>query len=263
MSDLVRPAAVAGRFYRGNEQRLRSQVDDLLGSVRIDADEPLAAAYVVPHAGLIFSGQVAAEVYARLRHHRSQIDRVVLLGPSHFVPLQGMATSPHQQWQTPLGDQRVAEASGPVAPFAPAHEEPHAREHSLEVQVPFIQRALGDVEILPIAVGVSEEPPGWAVAAELAATPGSVVLCSTDLSHFHDAVSAESRDEQTVAAMSDCAWKKVGSADACGVFALRAVLAWGAAISARTRLYARTHSGVMSGDNSRVVGYAAMGLFAT
>ena len=136
----VRAPAVAGRFYPGTATVLARAVDRMLEQAGPPpGGEPLAAAYVVPHAGYRFSGPTAARVYARLRRHAAQVERVVLIGPAHFVPLAGCAASAADAWATPLGDLPVAARLDGL----PVDEAPHVPEHSLEVQLPFLWRALG------------------------------------------------------------------------------------------------------------------------
>jgi MEMO1 family protein len=253
----TRRPAVAGRFYPRDPHTLAATVDRLLDAVDTPDAEPLAAAYVVPHAGYAFSGPTAAHAYARLRRHAGQVRQVVLIGPSHFVPVVGCAAPASRIWTTPLGDLPVAEAH-----TLPADDTPHAPEHSLEVQLPFLQRALGrPVPILPVVVGQAAPEQ---VAAHLAAlaTPGTVVLCSTDLSHYLDHAAATDRDARTAAAITALEPDRIGPRDACGAHALRGLLAWGRQASLRAETLDLRTSAETAGEPSRVVGYGAFALHA-
>ena len=255
----TRRPAVAGRFYPRSPATLAATVDRLLDAVEVPDGEPLAPAYVVPHAGYVFSGPTAAHVYARLRRHAERVERVVLIGPAHFVPLTGCAVPASQAWATPLGELPVADLTA-VAAHVSVDDAPHVPEHSLEVQLPFLQRALGrPVPILPIAVG---RTPPEAVAAALAAAvaAGTVVLCSTDLSHYLDQAAAMDRDARTASAVEALAPDRIGVRDACGVFALRGLLSWARTGALRPELLCLATSADTAGDPSRVVGYGAFAI---
>jgi hypothetical protein len=263
---------VAGRFYPRDPSTLAATVDRLLDSVEVPDGERLAPAYVVPHAGYVYSGPIAAQVYARLRRHADRIERVVLVGPAHFVRLEGCAVPASTAWATPLGELPVDEV-GEIP--ARVDDAPHAPEHSLEVQLPFLQRALGrPVPILPIAVGTA--PTELVTAALTAAAakptaslasldrsdacdPGTLVLCSTDLSHYLDQAAAVARDTATAAAIGALAPDRIGRADACGAFALRGLLAWARTGALCPELLLLATSADTAGDPFRVVGYGAFG----
>jgi AmmeMemoRadiSam system protein B len=258
----TRSPAVAGRFYPREPVRLAGTVDRLLDAVEVPDGEALAAAYVVPHAGYVFSGPTAAHVFARLRRQAGRIDRVVLIGPAHFVPLVGCAVPAATSWATPLGELPVADTAG-LAGHATVDDAPHAPEHSLEVQLPFLQRALGrTVPVLPVAVGrAAPATVAAAIRAAAATGPGSVVLCSTDLSHYLDLAAAVERDARTAAAVTALAPERIGVRDACGVFALRGLLAWARDAGLRAELLDLATSADTAGDPSRVVGYGAFACY--
>ena len=225
-----------------------------------------AAAYVVPHAGYRFSGPTAAHAYARLRG-RTDVDRVVLLGPAHFVPLYGCAVPAVDTWLTPLGEVAIDIAGAKAlveAGHAAIDDQPHAPEHSLEVQLPFLQRTLGDFRVLPIAVGVSSVDDVAACVAGALAYPSradrTVVICSTDLSHYLDEDSANAQDEQTVRAIGELAPERIGVTDACGAYALRGLLGWARLNELTVQVLRRCTSASTGGPSSRVVGYAAVEL---
>ncbi|MQM28392.1 AmmeMemoRadiSam system protein B [Glycomyces albidus] len=253
-SETVRPPAVAGSFYPADPGRLRSDVQRLIDEAG-PVSEPLAAAYIVPHAGYRYSGPVAAQVYARLAAHRGRVKRVVLVGPSHHYPLRGHAAAPYTVWETPLGPVRAA----PTAVVGSSRL-PHQSEHSLEVQLPFLQVALGDdIEVTPVACGMSQTPDTARIIAALLEEAGedAVLVCSTDLSHYHDQATAERIDAATAEAIKGLRPREIAPQHACGVFALRGTVAWADATGRRPRELARATSADTGGGSDRVVGYPA------
>ncbi len=263
--------AVAGQFYPGGTDALATAVDRLLDAASVDgtaapdgtvaAAEPLAAAYVVPHAGYRYSGPTAARVYARLRGYADEIRRIVLIGPAHHVPLAGCAAPSRAIWLTPLGGVPLdtatirALADGGLAAI---DDRPHEPEHSLEVQLPFLQRVLpAGVPIVPLLVGRSRTDEAAAALDAATAAPGTLVLCSTDLSHYQEQAAAQSQDGRTAQAVLDLAAERVGVRDACGFFALRGLLAWARLRGLTPRLLHLCTSADATGDPSRVVGYGA------
>jgi AmmeMemoRadiSam system protein B len=259
-----RPPAVAGRFYPAEPDTLTGLVDGLLAGAPA-TDDPLAAAYVSPHAGYRYSGRTASHVYRRLRANAGDIRRVVLIGPAHYRPVRGCAVPVARRWLTPLGAVTVdvdACAALVESGHAAADDEPHAPEHSLEVQLPFLQRALAsDVPVVPIVAGPStmEEVAG-AIEAAVAAGAGTIVICSTDLSHYADEATANTQDEQTVGAVLALDPDRIGLRDACGYYALRGLVHWARSRRSVPRLLHRSTSADATNDPSRVVGYAALAL---
>jgi AmmeMemoRadiSam system protein B len=261
----MRPPAVAGHFYPADPVVLARLVDRLVGNVQVPADEPLAAAYVVPHAGYRFSGPTAAEVYARLRPHAATIRRVILVGPAHRVPLKGCAVPAVGAWRTPLGELSIDPAATVLAATgrAVADDTPHAPEHSLEVQLPFLQRVVGEgFAVLPIVAGPSTvEDLVATIAADVgAAGEGTVVLCSTDLSHYLPDEQARTVDRHTAQAVLALEPDRIGVRDACGVFALRGLVGWARHAGLAPKLIRLSTSADTSGDRGRVVGYPAFAL---
>ena len=257
----VRPPAVAGRFYPGDPGELTALVDGLLDAVGAEVAPP-APAYAVPHAALRYSGPTAAHVYAQLRTGPAGTGTVVLLGPAHYVATRGCTVPAAARWRTPLGevpvDRGLAEAlarDGHVsvddAPFEP--------EHSLEVQLPFLQRCRPDgLTVLPMVVGQSTVDDLVITLSALAeAGPDALLVCSTDLSHYLPEPAAERQDARTTQAVLDLAPERIGHRDACGVFALRGLVAWARHRGLRPRLLDRCTSAKTGGDPARVVGYAA------
>ena len=258
----IRPPAVAGMFYPADPGALAGSVDRLLGTVAAAPGEPVAGAYVVPHAGYRYSGGTAAHAYARLRGRA--VDRVVIAGPAHRVPVRGCAVPAATGWATPLGVVPVdvdGVAALAAAGLATVDDAPFAPEHSLEVQLPFLQRVCaGPFVVLPVAIGLSTVDESGAVLAAVAGRPGTVLLCSTDLSHYQPESVALAQDAGTVRAVLDLAPERIGARDACGAFALRALLAHARATGLRPALLHQTTSARASGDTGRVVGYASFAL---
>src|SRR5262249_9369828 len=223
---------------------------------------PSLRALIVPHAGYRYSGTIAASGYSLLRAGAPAIERLVLIGPAHFVALGGATGPAADGWLTPLGPVgldgdlvRHARALG-----ARVDDAPHTPEHALEVQLPFLQIVLGrNVPILPVAVGVAEA--GW-VADLLGALVGSgaFLIVSTDLSHYHADATAKALARGTPAAITARDPDAIGHDDACGVFALRGALEWARRAELAVSLLDLRTSADTAGDPSRVVGYGAFAL---
>lgn len=273
MTTTVRPAAVAGTFYPGRADDLRLIVDDALaGAPSASAGEPRGAssappkALIVPHAGYVYSGPVAATAYAALVPWRDAIERIVLLGPAHRVPVRSMAVSAADAWQTPLGAvpidvelrRRIAAMPGMVT-----DDRPHGPEHSLEVHVPFLQRVLGhEFTLLPIIVGAA---PPEEVADVLDVVWGgaeTVIVVSTDLSHYHGYAEARRRDAGTIASIVAGRGDEIGPHDACGVYPVKGMLEAARRHHLAIEAVDARNSGDTAGPRDQVVGYASFVLRA-
>jgi AmmeMemoRadiSam system protein B len=255
----VREPAVAGLFYPDDPAVLRRTVSALLDAVTVPDGDRLAAAYVVPHAGYRYSGSTAAHVYARLRTHAHEIARIVILGPAHRVPLGGAAVPATDRWCTPLGEVPIdtAEVTRLVElGLVMATDVPHDSEHSLEVQLPFLQLAGVRPDVVPVCVGRAS---ALEVAALVDAVtgPGVVVLCSTDLSHYLTQPQALERDAETLRSVVELTPERLEVRDACGFFALRGVLSWAKAAQCAVTVMHRCTSADTGGTPDRVVGYCA------
>jgi len=253
-----RPAAVAGLFYPDDPVVLQRTVDALLSAVI--AEEPVPRAIIAPHAGYVYSGAVAASVYATLRGARGHYTRVLLLGPAHRVAVRGLARSSADRFVTPLG--AIALDHAAMADLDDLHQvitndAAHAQEHSLEVQLPFLQVALGSFTLLPLVVGEASPQEVKAVLDRFWDDAATLIVISTDLSHFHDYQTAQACDQRTSAAIEACNWKALGYEDACGRNPLRGLLLLaeerGLSVSARDL----RNSGDTAGPRDRVVGYGA------
>ena len=254
----VRKAAVAGLFYEAGADRLQQQVDRLLAQASGE-QQCVPRVLIVPHAGHIYSGSTAARAYRCLVPVRAAIRRVALFGPAHRVYLQGMAVPSVDAFATPLGEvplDRQGIDSIAALPGVCVSDEAHREEHSLEVQLPFLQRALDDFALLPVVVG--DCPPGT-VAAVMDAVwggPETLVVVSTDLSHFHPYEEAGRRDRRTCERVPQRAGDFSGE-DACGARALNGLMRTRHCRSLTLELLALCNSGDTAGDRRRVVGYGA------
>jgi AmmeMemoRadiSam system protein B len=202
----VRPAAVAGRFYPDDPNALAALVDALLADVPPPRRRVRPVAVVAPHAGLRFSGPVAAAAYADLTSWRSNVSRVMVLSPAHFTPLHGMAIPSVGAFATPFGPVPVDADARTIAAGLSAvvvDDEPHASEHAIETQLPFLIRALGPaVPVLPVVVGDTPPSTVATLLSTVLAAAGTIVVVSTDLSHYLNRAQARERDTHTAAASS-------------------------------------------------------------
>jgi AmmeMemoRadiSam system protein B len=257
MTMSARPAAVAGLFYPGDSAALERSVMELLA--KAPADDAHAKAIIAPHAGYPYSGPTAAHAYRLLEGRRSRIRKVVLIGPAHRVYLQGMALPSVDAFATPLGDVPIDLDGVELALAQPAtqvSDEAHALEHSLEVHLPFLQAVLDDFRLVPIVVGVCSED---AVAAVLEALWGgeeTVIVASSDLSHFHAYAEARAIDAQTTKRIEARNTNLQGE-EACGAYALNGLLLAAQAHDLQVRTLDVRNSGDTAGDRHRVVGYGA------
>src|SRR5215207_481407 len=181
----VRAPAVAGAFYPGEASALRNAVDRLLGEVPPRVDAGLPRALIVPHAGYAYSGPVAASAFRRVAGAGSTFARVVVIGPSHYVPFRGIAAPRASAFGTPFGDVPVDHVAVAGIPGVELADEPHRREHAIEVELPFLQRALGDdrFALVPLVVGEATGEEVAAALAVIADDPKTLIVVSSDLSH--------------------------------------------------------------------------------
>jgi MEMO1 family protein len=260
----IRPPAVAGMFYPAEPDALARQLTRFMseaGGAPPDAASPKAI--VAPHAGYMFSGPVAARAYARLAPARGRIERVVLIGPSHHVAFKGLAVDTADAWATPGGEVEID--AGAVAtlrrlPMVGTLDAAYDREHALEVHVPFLRHVLGRFRLVPMVAG---QVPPEAVAAALDAVWGgeeTLIVVSTDLSHYLDYAACQAIDARTAAAIERLDGAAIAEEGACGRVPLRGLL-----LAARRRGMAverldLRNSGDTAGGRDRVVGYGAWAL---
>lgn len=261
-----RVAAVAGTFYPAEAPALRAAVSQCLGAV--DAAPELERApklLIVPHAGFVYSGPVAAHAYAVLARWRQRIRRVVLLGPAHRVALNGLAAPSTRSFETPLGSvpiDREALALLADLPQVRASDTAHALEHSLEVQLPFLQSVLEDFKLVPLVVGRADPEQVAAVLERLWGGDETLIVISSDLSHYLPYEEAQRIDRATVERMLKLD-PELDHTQACGATPIAAGLIAARRHALAARLLDLRNSGDTAGDRSRVVGYCAMAFEAT
>lgn len=258
----VRPPAVAGLFYPDDPERLEAALHRALDVV-VPIGEPVPKAVIVPHAGYIYSGPIAGVAYARLAPLQGIVDRVVLLGPAHRVPVGGLAVPRSDAFATPLGvvpiDQDLRRRVLAL-PRVVLDDHAHAGEHSLEVQLPFLQRTLGRFTLLPLAVGDAGPDEVAEVLDAVWGGPETLVVVSTDLSHYLDYETASARDRRTASAIVAADAARIGDDDACGARPVRGLLVAARRRGLSVRLLDLRSSGDTAGDRSRVVGYGAFAI---
>ncbi len=258
-SPTLRPAAVAGMFYPSDAETLRTEVDRLLGvAPRRLALAPKAL--IVPHAGYPYSGPIAATAYACLASHAHHISRVVLLGPAHRMAVRGLATPAAERFTTPLGDVSLdisALAALEALPQVSRSSRAHAQEHALEVQLPFLQRVLHDFSLIPLLVG---DATAGEVAQALDLLWGgeeTLVVVSSDLSHYLPYAEAQRTDAATLEVIQHCSPVLRGE-QACGATPINGLLQIAAQRGLTPHRLDARNSGDTAGDRTRVVGYAAV-----
>ena len=254
----VRPPAVAGSFYPADEAELTATVDAMMDRAGSAGAAPKAV--IAPHAGYIYSGPIAASAYARLRQAREIIRNVILLGPAHRVALQGLAASSAQAFATPLGPvalERAAIERLLELPQVTIRDEAHEGEHSLEVHLPFLQRVLGRFSLVPLAVGQATPEEVAQVLEALWGGPETLVVISSDLSHYHDYATARRLDAATSRAIEALAPESIDEEGACGRVPIRGLLQLAAKLGLRATTIDLRSSGDTAGDKHQVVGYGA------
>lgn len=256
----VRPPAVAGLFYPADAALLRTQVAELLAAADGTAHAPLKA-LIVPHAGYVYSGPIEASAYARLRAQAAQIRRVVLLGPAHRVAVRGLALPGAAAFATPLGEVRLdTDAAATLRALPQVVDSPaaHALEHALEVQLPFLQQLLGEFRLLPLVVGDATADEVADVLERLWGGPETLVLVSSDLSHYLPYARAQTVDTASIEAILRLE-PRLEHPQACGATPVNGLLLAARRRGMKAELFDLRNSGDTAGDRRRVVGYAALG----
>lgn len=255
----VRQAAVAGAFYPAEKQALASQLDAMLAAADPGRHMVYPKAIIVPHAGYSYSGATAAAAYARLAAGRAAITRVVLLGPVHRVPVRGLALPGVDAFATPLGQVELDQPA--IAALAGLRQvvlspAAHAAEHSLEVQLPFLQAVLDNFKLVPLAVGDATPAEVAQVLDALWGGPETLLVISSDLSHFLPYRRAQAVDQASTRSIL-----KLGVAltheQACGAMPVNGLLLAAQRHRLQPELLALRNSGDSGGDKDRVVGYAS------
>ncbi len=271
-----RSPAVAGSFYSANPVELRREIESFLAAAPVPADlsvPPLGL--IAPHAGYVYSGAVAAAAYKLVQGRGAEYDLVVVVSPSHHHFFPGFSVYSAGNYLTPLGEVEVERQL--TEELVLAYDEvdfvaaAHRREHALEVQLPFLQVALGNFTLLPVVMGQQSWPQAEKLAEMVSALAGErrlLLVASSDLSHFHPAARAEALDRKIVEAVAgfDSAgvWAAIetGQAEACGAGPMLAVMLAARRLGARrAEVLSYRHSGEVSGDYSQVVGYLAAAFF--
>jgi len=274
-SAAVKEPAVAGSFYPADKRKLEADLDRYLAQPGDPADAGRLLAVVAPHAGYVYSGGVAGYSYARLKG--KDVRTVILLGPSHYAAVKGAVIYPGGGLRTPLGvvkvDEALARSLASDRDGVKLSAEPFEREHSLEVQLPFLQKVLKEFSVVPILIG-RETPESYRhladrIAARLKQDANAIVVISTDLSHYHDSKTAGVKDRKVLDAVERLAAGDLerllasGEGEACGggpiLYGMAAARGAGAS---EARLYRYADSGDAFGDKQRVVGYGALGFYS-
>ncbi len=258
----IRPTAVAGSFYPKNAGQLNSMLDEYLSIETIDIPAPKAI--IAPHAGYIYSGKTAASVYSNIEKLKSQITRVVLLGPTHRVYVKGIALPSNSHFASPLGNVPIeTEALKKISAhsFVQYLDAAHEQEHSLEVHIPFLQKILNDFTLLPILVGDATPEQTSTILEELWGGTETLIVISSDLSHYLDYESARKIDTDTTHLIENFDYKNIGSNQACGCMPIRGLLKLAQEKNMSIQTVDLCNSGDTAGSKDRVVGYGAYALF--
>jgi AmmeMemoRadiSam system protein B len=256
VSETVRAPAVAGSFYPASPGELGATIDRLLAAVSVTANAQCPKALIVPHAGYVYSGPIAASAFARIRAHAERIQRIVLVGPSHRVYIEGLVSPGAMLLRTPLGDIKI---DGAAQEF-PANPTAHAREHSLEVMLPFLQRIVPHATIVPLC-GTRAKPEIVGSALEqLWGGPETLIVISSDLSHYLPYAEGRRVDEQTCARIAALD-PSIEGEQACGSIGINGLIWVAKRKQLRIELIDLRSSGDTAGSRDEVVGYAAFAVY--
>jgi len=256
----IRPAAVAGQFYPHSPSELRLFITQALNTAdrNLGSDFGIPKALIVPHAGYIYSGFTAAYAYAAAKS--VEIKRVVLLGPAHRIPFYGMALPDSEAFSTPLGEvllDRKGMREAQDLPHVAVYDRAHTLEHSLEVQLPFLQTVFKNLVLIPICIGSAEAHYVAGFMERFWDDEGTLFVISSDLSHFHPYEEAGELDRQAIDLILNVQ-AGLSHEQACGATGINALLSIARKRSMQARLLDYRNSGDTAGDKSRVVGYASI-----
>jgi AmmeMemoRadiSam system protein B len=254
----VRPPAVAGTFYPADPAVLRHEIAGFLREAR--GEGPIPKALIVPHAGYQYSAPVAASGYALLKPIRCRIQRVVLLGPSHRLAFDGLATSGAEAFATPLGTvpiDRIAVDTALDWPQVHLLDQAHRQEHSLEVHLPFLQMTLDRFSLVPFAVGQATASEVADVVDNLWGSDETLIVVSSDLSHYHDYRTARTIDRQTSKLIEGRRWQQLTGDRACGFGGICGLLKVAEQRGLGVKTVDLRNSGDTSGSKDQVVGYGS------
>jgi AmmeMemoRadiSam system protein B len=250
MKASIREPAVAGMFYPAEPEKLRGMIGKFLADAK---PGPHPKAIIAPHAGYIYSGPIAASVYARIP---ANVSRVVLIGPSHRVALHGLAGSSASLWRTPLGDVAV---ECPL--FVPVNDAAHELEHSLEVQLPFLQVILKKFTLIPLVAGDASAEAVAEVLEKLWSGPETLIGISSDLSHYESYATARKMDRAAADAILALDERGLEYDNACGLVPIRGLLHLAKQKKMRAELVDLRNSGDTAGPRDQVVGYGAFAFY--
>lgn len=254
----VRPPAVAGKFYPRDKQHLRKMVTAFVADAGVSPIGPRPKAIIGPHAGYIYSGPIAGSAYGYLARVNGRVRRVVLLGPAHWVPVRGLAASSAEAFATPLGDVPLDQAAQQLIltlPQVSLFDEAHRPEHGLEVHLPFLQVAFPEFSLVPLVVGDADPAEVAEVLRLLWGGPETVVVISSDLSHYHDYRTAKALDQATSRAIEQR--QTLTEGQACGGKAINGLLRLAREYGLRPQTVDLRSSGDTAGPRDQVVGYGA------
>ena len=258
--EIIRPPAVAGMFYPANPDVLSDMIEQDLAQATPTSVVTAPKVLIVPHAGYIYSGSVAASAFALLEPYRQLINRVVVIGPSHRVGFNGVAISSADNFGTPLGaipvDKKV---QAKLSEIADVHviDEAHAAEHSLEVQLPFLQYILDEFKIVPIVAGDANPQLIAKIIEILWGGSETLIVISSDLSHFHQYLKAKQLDQATSQAILDLDVNVIDSQHACGCVGIKGLLTFAQRHPLEASIIDLKNSGDTAGSKDSVVGYGA------
>jgi AmmeMemoRadiSam system protein B len=258
-STTAREPAVAGIFYPSHPARLRMQVEDFIENAQPPRPPSRPRAIIAPHAGYSYSGAIAGSAYQCLRPSAQSIERVVLIGPSHHVAFSGLALSHFSRFRTPLGEVFVDRAACERIQSLPqvhSLDAAHESEHCLEVQLPFLQIALPHFTIVPLVVG-STSADDVSEALELLWDQNTLIVVSSDLSHYREYTSACSMDARTSSKIEHLDYAHLHAEDACGALAIAGLLKQASQRHLSATTLDLRNSGDTAGNRHRVVGYGA------
>ena len=256
---IVRRPAVAVGFYPAQADQLRQDVVKLLADAGT-AVKITPKALIAPHAGYIYSGSTAAAAFATLQDSPQTLGRIVLIGPAHYVAIRGIALPTVDAFETPLGRVPVDRAGlNEIAglPFVSRNDAAHAPEHALEVELPFLQIMLPSFSLLPLVVGDTSAHEVAQVLARLWSGPETLLVISSDLSHYHSYEAARRLDAATAAAIENGDWSSLGPGQACGYLPIAGFLIEANRRNLKARRLSMCNSGDTAGPRDQVVGYGA------
>ncbi len=254
----IRKPAVAGLFYPADPQLLKQSIDDYLALANCESNNPKAL--IVPHAGYRYSGVVAASGYSLLKNLKTTINTVVMIGPSHRVGFNGVAVPSVDYFATPLGDVQIDKnkiAAISKLPFVQTRDDAHLQEHSLEVQLPFLQTLLDDFAIVPLVAGNASAAEIAMILEQLWGGPETLILISSDLSHFHDYNTAKQMDSATSLAIEQLKPELINYDSACGKVPVTGLLSIARKLGLKAKRLDLRNSGDTEGSKDKVVGYGA------